>query len=485
MIKRALSRLVKKLSSLRFRFLVVFVFAVLIGLGVYFTLNALSLAYIDTVYISEENKKEREKNYLHDLQDFITDNQVSLKDMSKISTWVRENRYVYLLISKEGEIFFTSDDAISGDDGDGTDKPGDGGENDVDGSLGTGGEKEDGPTTGGGVTVTYPSREELLEYAKANEMHVIELTDGPAVASFAEFTEYLYYDVVNIVTLVIAFAVLLSIMLFYIKRVTGRILDLGEDVNAVAAGNTASVISVSGSDEIATLAKNVENMRSSMVENYEKEKAALNANSELITSMSHDIRTPLTVLLGYLDVMRASAEGDAQMQEYIKAAESTALRLKKLSDDMFGYLLVFGNPNTTPELERYDAETLIGQMLSEHVLLIGESGYNVDTSSIDDSVLSGKSIVTDPQSLVRIFDNAFSNLYKYADKAKPIKISISGGACEIIIEISNHIRHDGEKVESNGIGLRTCSKLAEQIGAGFEFGGDENTYFVKLTLQSQ
>ena len=124
-------------------------------------------------------------------------------------------------------------------------------------------------------------------------------------------------------------------------------------------------------------------------------------------------------------------------------------------------------------------------MLSEHVLLIGESGYNVDTSSIDGAVLSGKSIVTDPQSLVRIFDNAFSNLYKYADKAKPIKISISGGACEIIIEISNHIRHDGEKVESNGIGLRTCSKLAEQIGAGFEFGGDENTYFVKLTLQSQ
>jgi signal transduction histidine kinase len=170
------------------------------------------------------------------------------------------------------------------------------------------------------------------------------------------------------------------------------------------------------------------------------------------------------------------------MQAYIKAAESTALRLKRLSDDMFGYLLVFGNSNSQPVLEEYNADTLIGQMLSEHILLIGESGYNVDTVSIDEGVLVGKTVLTDPQSLIRIFDNAFSNLYKYADKKKPIKISISAEACNVIVEISNYIRRDGERVESNGIGLRTCKKLAEQIGAGFEFGGDESTYSVKLTL---
>ena len=474
MIKRAIKRILQRLSSLRFRFLVVFFFAVLIGIGAYVSMRTIAIAYIDTVYISEENKEEREQNYLKDLQKFIEENDVSLNDTSKISDWVRENRYVYLLISKEGEIYFTSDDATDEDDTDQT-TPGEGeGE-----GVPDDGEEENG---NGGVTVKYPSREELLEYAKANEMHLIDFGDGPAAASFAEFTEYLYYDVANIATLVIAFAILLSIMLLYIKRVTGRILDLGEDVNAVAAGNTASVISVSGKDEIATLAANVENMRSSMVENYEKEKAALNANSELITSMSHDIRTPLTVLLGYLDIMSASAEGDEQMQAYIKAAESTALRLKRLSDDMFGYLLVFGNSNAQPELESYDAETLIGQMLSEHVLLIGESGYNVDTDGIDHKALSGKTVVTDPQSLIRIFDNAFSNLYKYADKEKPVKISISAEACNVIIKISNHVRHDGERVESNGIGLRTCKKLAEQLGAGFEFGGDGNTYSVKLTL---
>ncbi len=476
MIKRALLKVAKRLASLRFRFLVVFFFAALIGAGIYFTLHATAIAYIDTVYTSEENKKERERNYLKDLNDFIRENKVSLTDTSKISDWVRENKYVYLLISKEGEIFFTSDDAIE-EDGKAPENP--------DGSGGLeGGEAEDDKDGNGGITVTYPSRDQLLEYAKANDMHPIELTDGFAAASFAEFTEYLYYDVANIATLVLAFMFVMFVMLIYIRRVTGRILDLGEDVNAVAAGNTSSVIAINGKDEIATLAANVENMRSSMVENYEKEKAALNANSELITSMSHDIRTPLTVLLGYLDIMRATSEGNEEMQAYIKAAESTALRLKRLSDDMFSYLLVFGNSNSQPVLEEYNADTLIGQMLSEHILLIGESGYNIDTAEIDHTSLVGKKIVTDPQGLVRIFDNAFSNLYKYADKEKPIKISISAEACEIIVEISNYVRHGGEMVESNGIGLRTCKKLAEQLGAVFEYGGDGETYSVKLTLKS-
>lgn len=472
-------KVAKRLSSLRFRFLVVFFFAALIGVVMYFSLHAVSIAYIDTVYTSEENKKEREQNYLEDLKSFIKENEISLSDTSKISEWVRENKYVYLLISKEGEIFFTSDDAVDEDDEGQTTPDSEGAGSDGDQSD----EKND--DIGGGITVTYPSREELLEYAKVNDMHPIELSDGLAAASFVEFTEYLYYDIANIVTLVLAFMFLMLVMLMYIRRVTGRILDLGDDVNAVAAGNTASVIAVSGKDEIATLAANVENMRSSMVENYEKEKAALNANSELITSMSHDIRTPLTVLLGYLDIMRASSEGNEEMQAYIKAAESTALRLKRLSDDMFGYLLVFGNSNSQPVLEEYNADTLIDQMLSEHMLLISESGYNIDASAIDYNSIVGKKIVTDPQSLVRIFDNAFSNLYKYADKQNPIKISIRAEACDIIVEISNHIRHDGEKVESNGIGLRTCKKLAEQINAGFEFGGDTNTYSVKLTLRSE
>ena len=68
---------------------------------------------------------------------------------------------------------------------------------------------------------------------------------------------------------------------------------------------------------------------------------------------------------------------DKAVQEYLKAAESTAMRLKKLSDDMFGYFLVFGGKELEINMESYDAATLIDQMLFEHITLMRESGYNV------------------------------------------------------------------------------------------------------------
>ena len=92
-----------------------------------------------------------------------------------------------------------------------------------------------------------------------------------------------------------------------------------------------------------------------MLENLEKEHAALEANKELITAMSHDIRTPLTVLLGYIDIMKLNAPEGDDMRQYIEASERTALRLKKMSDDMFGYFLVYGG-GIEVEVEECDAD---------------------------------------------------------------------------------------------------------------------------------
>ena len=509
-------------SSLRFRFVIVFLFALLLGVSLYFIVTMLADTYISTVYTAPENKKEREEGYLSDLQDYIDSYAISSEQTGKISEWARENPYVYLLIYKDDKIFFTSDDAEKpekddtgaddgedtppndGDDttpepgggkGDGADEEAPG--TDDDGPLGDGSasdesgkqeengegkkedtEEEDNP----GVTIKYPSREELLEYARKNDMHIIELTDGPLFASFAEFTEYLYYDISNILSIVIAVFAIVLVMLIYIQRVTLRIIRLGEDVNAVAEGETERKIRARGHDEISQLASDVDEMRNSLIETVKSEREAMNSNSALITSMSHDIRTPLTVLLGYMDVMSEHSKDDAEMQGYIKAAETTALRLKKLSDDMFSYFLVFGGKEIAAQLERYDAEALIEQMLSEHFLLMSENGYTIEHVGFDTVNFDGREIYTDAVKLNRIFDNAFSNVYKYADKKKSVKIIISADACEINLTIKNYVRSDTEKVESNGIGLKTCDKLSEIIGAKFSHGFDENEFYVNISL---
>ena len=336
----------------------------------------------------------------------------------------------------------------------------------------------------GGVTVSYPTRDQLFEYAKNNDLHMLRLTDGTEFfVSLTEFTEYLYYDVTNISGIAFAIIVALVMLILYYQILATRIIHLGQEVDKVAAGDITYEIKSGGDDEIGRLSQNVNNMRVSMIANFEKEREALEANSALITSMSHDIRTPLTVLLGYIDVMQKKMQGDEDMQGYLKAAESTAMRLKNLSDDMFGYFLVFGSKGADLDLDSYDAATLIDQMILEHVMLMRERGYSVDFDLLDYEALDGKELRTDAPKLMRILDNIFSNLYKYSDKSYPVIIEVTQTDSEMCVRVSNRIATLVDKVESNKIGLKTCEKLAEYLGAKFEHSQSDDTFVAALTLK--
>jgi signal transduction histidine kinase len=134
-------------------------------------------------------------------------------------------------------------------------------------------------------------------------------------------------------------------------------------------------------------------------------------------------------------------------------------------------------------IESYDATTLIVQMLSEHILLMKESGYEVN-DIIEVEELFGYEVSTDAQKLIRIFDNVFSNIYKYADKTKPVSILCKRIDNKIYLSFSNVISKDKSKVESNGIGLKTCKKLGEYICADFKTVKNANIFTVEVTLDA-
>ena len=450
--------------------------ALAVGTLIYFLGRYFSYEYIDTVYSSEENKKAREIEYINDLQLFVDENEISSDGTSMLSEWTMENKYVYLIIYKDNELLYTSDDTSGGDSE---------AEDSVDSIPDQSGAVNAEVTVKwpGGITVEYPSRSELFEYANLNDLHTLSLNDGTMFAALTDFTEYFYYDISNIASLFVALFSVLITLVFYFHTVTTRIIRLGNEVNKVADGDTSHVISSRGNDEISRLSVNVENMRSSMIDNFKREREAIEANTALITSMSHDIRTPLTILLGYIDLMQNKSEMDPELQGYLKAAESTAMRLKTLSDDMFGYFLVFGGNGPEVDIEDYDAATLVDQMLFEHITLMRESGYNVDFDGVDYEALASLMIRTDPQRLVRIFDNVFSNIYKYAQKSATVSIRLEMGEDLLTMKFSNTVSSDVGRVESNCIGLKTCKKLAEHVNAIFTTESSEDIFTAILTLK--
>ena len=84
---------------------------------------------------------------------------------------------------------------------------------------------------------------------------------------------------------------------------------------------------------------------------------------------------------------------------------------------------------------------------------------------------------------MRIIDNVFSNIYKYADITKPVSITVKNEDDKlVVIEFTNYISKDSAKAESNGIGLKTCVRLGRLITDGFEYGVKDGVFAVRLAV---
>lgn len=568
----------------------------------FFIVRVVSYYYINTQYLSDENRQKRRAEYLQSLQDYATAENISSEDTEKLAAWSREHPYVYLVIYKDDLLFFSSDmepekpsvdkeeegtdkeepsdgeneeEVIPGEDeggntedsesaGSGTEEkepsngtgnteepsdkneseepsdknePEEPGEGTAEEPSGGNGTEDDGTETGGnteanpdsedekpgsedekpgsedeepneedkkpdstdkkpgpGITLgdlglgsfeeNRKNREELIAEARANGFYPVEVDDGTLMAALTDHSQELYFSIADVSSFAVAAISLAVILLVYMGKVIAKIKRLETDVTVVSGYDMNHRIVCEGNDELTRLSRNVENMRNSMVDNLRKEREARAANTELVTSISHDIRTPLTVLLGYIDMMKSRAESDEVMKAYIAASESTAMRLKTLSDDMFKYALTFGETEKGITLEEYDAATLLSQLLEEHIVLLSESGYTVDMALADGGAFAdGEKIVTDAQNLMRIVDNVFSNIYKYADKDSPIDIRTekSGGRLRLVFK--NRVTENTEGAESNRIGLKTCARLASFVADGFDASGDGEFFTVSLDLR--
>ncbi|MBR2929953.1 MAG: HAMP domain-containing histidine kinase [Clostridia bacterium] len=422
---------------------VALIFTLLFGLALatvsYLTIDIVSMAIIESVYSSEDAAKERAKGYAASLQKYVNDNGVTVQNAEAFTTWVEETKYVYLMVYNDDQLLFDS--------------------------------------------ATAPGFEELEIYVEEHDMHLIQTADGEQlVVSLVDMSKNFYYNIFNIIKLVAGVVALFAVMIVYVQRVTARISKLAGEVGLVSGGDTARQINMPGHDEITELSHSVEQMRVSILNKIESERAAIEANSELITSMSHDIRTPLTVLLGYLDMMKDKAQGDEVMTEYVAASEKTAMRLKRLSDDLFNYFLLFGKSTKELKLEQYPFGILVEQMLAEYTLILIEREYKLNV--VIDPSSANVEITTDPDMFLRILENLISNMLKYADKEHEITIAVDASDGIGKLTFTNVIDRSGNKVETNGIGLKSCRKIAETLGIELDFGEDGDVYVTRIAFPS-
>lgn len=413
-------------------------------------------------YQSEE-AIEMNLNAAYDsLETYIQQYNVEATDTKALSKWVKSQEYIYFFVYDNYTNIFEAGWWITPNNA----------------------EAPDGNLTDAGSALydnVYTDRERRIDEANFTEdayNRIITFADGKYYVYIDVYKEAEWQQVMNIVAVVLSFLTLLATILIYNGKLLQRIAILSESIQKVSDGDLNHQVFPLRNDELGALAVSVDNMRTSIIQKHENEKAAWTANQQLITEMSHDIRTPLTSMIGYLDIIEGKKyNNQEELAKYVSSCRDKAFQLKDLSDKLFQYFLVYGS-QAEKELEKFDASILFQQLLMEHSAEIMSAGYQVDFAFAVPEV----DVMVDISGVRRLFNNLFSNLMKYADEREVVSIDARVESEQIVVKISNTIAEIAKKVESNKIGLKTCEKICQSFNGAFVYQEEAQTFTVWVYL---
>ncbi|MEG0736602.1 MAG: HAMP domain-containing sensor histidine kinase [Longicatena sp.] len=300
---------------------------------------------------------------------------------------------------------------------------------------------------------------------------------------FYDGTYTLYVDsyqgvvfMIRYLIIICAFAVLLfiSIIMIYVHRKMRYVLEIGDEMKLIENGDYHHTIMYKGSDEITDLAKQLNHLRSALYENMSKEEDARKANEELVTAMSHDLRTPLTSLIGYLDIVDLKIyKTDEEKDKYIHKSKEKAAQIKGMSDRLFNHFLVYAQ-NDDVDLSTFTQDDIKGLLglfcddLKERHIKVYEA---FDKQPFQ--------IRADHKLMNRIYDNLLSNICKYAEKDMVV-VSLSVHQGLVTIKVKNKKKKDATKEESTHIGLKSITKMMKEMGGNVSIDQDMDCFSIEL-----
>lgn len=218
---------------------------------------------------------------------------------------------------------------------------------------------------------------------------------------------------------------------------------------------------------------------------------------ELITNVSHDIKTPLTSIINYVDLLKKENINNEQAKEYIEILDSKSQRLKKLTEDLVEASKI-STGNISLNLEKINVVELVKQATGEFEDKFKKRGLetiiNADKNEVD--------IMADSRYMYRIIENLFSNVSKYALENSRVYIDIKQSkednlANNVIIEVKNiskdklnisaeelmqrFVRGDKSRTtEGSGLGISIAQNLTELQKGKFELKLDGDLFKVKI-----
>ncbi|WP_285767099.1 HAMP domain-containing sensor histidine kinase [Peribacillus sp. SI8-4] len=232
----------------------------------------------------------------------------------------------------------------------------------------------------------------------------------------------------GILTFLVCSLILVRKKLIYLKHIT-------ENIEQIANGKLGLTIEVQGRDEIAQLVMNINSMSEELKSKFENERRLESSKNDLITNVSHDLRTPLTSIIGYLDLLRKGQYGNGeQLQEYVDTIYGKSQRLKNLINELFEYTRL-SSPDVRLNLRTVDLARLIRQMFGEYIPMLESERLIIKESITEEEI----PVLIDVEKMVRVYENLIMNAIKYSMKPSPFHITLKSDGTKAALKVSNKI----------------------------------------------
>lgn len=287
--------------------------------------------------------------------------------------------------------------------------------------------------------------------------------------------------IVQTASIVLAFVSFFWIFLAFLRSTVSDIKHLSSDLKRITGGELERRISLSRKDELGDLARDISIMQHSLIERMEKEREAVRSNRDLITSLSHDLRTPLTKQMCAIELaLKGDCGKNEQLRKSLTQIYHHSEQIKEISDELFSYFLIDAEQNHI-HMEIFDGYTLFAQLLSEYTDFLESSGFSVKLTMPQTEPFK---IKIDASYLARILDNLASNIRKYADKEYVVEISLSLENNIVFVRFSNMMRaDDGKMPDSSNIGIYSAKNMAELLGGNLTITVNKDMYCAELELK--
>lgn len=298
-----------------------------------------------------------------------------------------------------------------------------------------------------------------------------------------------------------SFGLLVSIWIFlgfaiYITKRLSYLSYVIEGTEKIKQGELDYKIKIAGNDNFTSLAENINNIGEGLDKAIEEQVKSERMKSDLITNVSHDLKTPLTSIINYVDLIKKeeSIQPD-YINDYINVLESKSKRLKLLIEDLFEASKV-SSGNIELQISKIDLVQLLRQSIGELEEKLSKSNLDIKLNVPNNKVY----IWADGRRMYRVFENLLSNIAKYSlegtrvyidvyDCDKNLKVTMKNiSSYELNFDPSEIMERfkradESRNTEGSGLGLAIARDLVDLQGGKFYIEIDGDLFKANLEFQ--